>query len=100
VHVAPGLKGYLVDLADATRRHPNLALGASPRATLALLRAARARAAAGGRDFVTPDDVKALAQPVLAHRLALKPDAQLQGFDTAAVVDDVLRAVPVPGVAR
>ena len=100
VHVAPAVKGYLVDLADATRRHPLLSLGVSPRATLALLRVSRARAAANGRDFVTPDDVKALAQPVLSHRLALSPDAQLQGVDTATVVDDVLRAVPVPGLSR
>lgn len=100
VHVAPAVKGYLVDLADATRRHPSLSLGVSPRATLALQRVTRARAAANGRDYVTPDDVKALAQPVLAHRLALSPDAQLQGIDASTDVDDVLRAVPVPGVSR
>jgi MoxR-like ATPase len=100
VHVAPAVKGYLVDLADATRRHPSLSLGVSPRATLALQRVARARAAAQGRDYVTPDDVKALAQPVLAHRLALSPDAQLQGIDAGTVVDDVIGTVPVPGVSR
>ncbi len=69
VHVAPSLKAYLVDLADATRRHPQLALGMSPRATLSLQRVARARAAADGRAYVVPDDLKALAEPVLAHRL-------------------------------
>ena len=71
IHVAASLKGYIVDLAEATRRHPRLALGMSPRAALGLLRAARARAAVAGRDYVVPDDLKALALPVLEHRLAL-----------------------------
>ena len=79
VHVAPSLKGYIVDLAEATRRHPDLALGVSPRAALALQRAARAHAAASGRDYVVPDDLKALAAPVLEHRLALTPEAQIRG---------------------
>ncbi len=96
IHVAPALKGYLVDLADATRRHPNVALGMSPRATLALQRAARARAAAAGRTYVIPDDIKALADPVLSHRLALSSDAQLQGISAGKVVADVLGVVPVP----
>lgn len=96
VHVADAVKSYLVDLAEATRRHPHLQLGMSPRATLALQRAARARAAAAGRTYVIPDDVKALAGPVLCHRMSLAPEAQLQGIDTAAVVADVLTAVPVP----
>ena len=71
-------------------------LGMSPRATLSLLRASRARAAASGRNYVIPDDVKALAGPVLAHRFVLSPDAQLQGADARAVVQDVLASVPVP----
>ena len=71
VHVAPAIKEYLVDVADATRRHPYVWVGMSPRATLALQRVARARAAAAGRTYVSPDDLKALAQPVLAHRLQL-----------------------------
>jgi MoxR-like ATPase len=96
IHVAPALKHYLVDLADATRRHPNVALGMSPRATLALQRAARARAAAAGRTYIIPDDIKALADPVLSHRLMLSSDAQLQGINTGKVVADVLGAVPVP----
>jgi MoxR-like ATPase len=96
IHVAPALKGYLVDLAETTRRHPALALGMSPRATLAVQRAARARAAASGREYVVPDDIKALAQAVLAHRLVPTPEAAMQGVDTAEVVDDVLRHVPVP----
>jgi MoxR-like ATPase len=96
IHVAPALKSYLVDLAETTRRHPALSLGMSPRATLSLQRAARARAAASGRDFVVPDDVKALAQAVLAHRMVLTPEAAMQGVDTRDVVDDVLGHVPVP----
>jgi MoxR-like ATPase len=96
VHVAPALKGYLVDIAETTRRHPALALGMSPRATLSLQRASRARAAASGREYVVPDDIKALAQSVLAHRLVPTPEASMQGLDTSEVVDDVLRHVPVP----
>ena len=96
VHVAPGLKGYLVELANTSRRHPHLALGMSPRATLALQRVARARAAANGRSYVLPDDLKALAEPVLAHRLLVTPEAQLQGVTAADALNEVLRAVPVP----
>ncbi|HEX2698829.1 MAG TPA: MoxR family ATPase [Acidimicrobiales bacterium] len=96
VHVAPGLKGYLVDLAEATRRHPSLALGVSPRATLALQGAARARAASVGREYVVPDDVKVLAHPVLEHRLVLTPEATIGGASGADVLDQVLDTVPVP----
>jgi MoxR-like ATPase len=96
VHVAPSLKGYLVDLADATRRHPRLALGVSPRGTLSLLRATRALAASVGREFVLPDDLKALAGPVLEHRLVVTPEASMSGATQADILDDVLGAVPVP----
>jgi MoxR-like ATPase len=96
IHVAPALKAYLVDVADATRRHPHLALGMSPRATLSVQRVARARAAANGRNFVVPDDIKALAEPVLAHRLIVTPEAQLQGLSSATALGEVLAAVPVP----
>ena len=96
IHVAPALKGYLVDIAETSRRHPAVALGMSPRATLALQRAARARAAASGREYVVPDDIKVLAHAVLAHRLVPTPEASMQGLDTGEVVDDVLRHVPVP----
>jgi MoxR-like ATPase len=96
VHVAPALKSYLVELANASRRHPHLALGMSPRATLALQRVARARAAAQARSYVVPDDLKALAEPVLAHRLLVTPEAQLQGISAGDALDEVLRAVPVP----
>ena len=99
--MAPALKSYLVDLANASRRHPHLALGMSPRATLALQRVARARAAASGRTYVVPDDLKALAEPVLAHRLLVTPEAQLQGISAGDALTEVLRAVPVPaGKAR
>jgi MoxR-like ATPase len=97
VHVAPSLKAYLVDLAQATRRSTHLALGVSPRATLALQRVAKSRAAATGRAYVVPDDVKALAVPVLAHRLLVTPEAQLQGITPSDALGEVLRAVPVPG---
>ncbi len=97
VHVAPSLKAYLVDVAQATRRNNHLSLGVSPRATLALQRVAKARAAAQGRGYVIPDDVKALAVPVLAHRLLVTPEAQLQGVSPSEALDEVLRAVPVPG---
>ena len=96
VHVAPQLQGYLVDIATASRRHQDLSLGMSSRATLALQRVSRALAAAQGRDYVTADDVKALAHPVLDHRLVLNADASLRGITPFAVTDDILRSVPVP----
>jgi MoxR-like ATPase len=96
VHVAPALAAYLVALADASRRHPHVAVGMSPRATLALQRVARARAATLGRTFATPDDVKALAVPTIAHRLLLSPAARVAGVGAAAVVEDLLSSVPQP----
>jgi MoxR-like ATPase len=96
VHVATALKGYIVDLATATRHHPALSLGMSPRAALALQRAARALAASTGREYVVPDDIKYLAGPVLEHRLVLSPEGVVSGVDIADVVAEVLRTVPVP----
>ena len=96
VHLAPSLRGYIIDIAHATRRHPQLALGVSPRAALALQRSARARAASQGRDYVVPDDLKAMAGPVLEHRLVLSPEAQLQGLTQAEVLASALSSVPVP----
>ena len=96
VHLAPSLKGYIVDLAEATREHTSLALGMSPRASLAMQRVARARAASLGRDYVVPDDLKELAKPVLEHRLTLTPEAALAGSDAGEVLDDILARVPVP----
>jgi MoxR-like ATPase len=96
VHVAPALKSYLVDIADATRRHQGILLGMSPRATLSLLRACRARAASHGRTYAIPDDVKALAEPVLAHRITLSAQAHLAGATAASLLDHVFSTVPVP----
>jgi MoxR-like ATPase len=96
VHVASALKGYIVDLATATRNHPALSLGMSPRAALALQRASRALAASAGREYVIPDDIKYLASPVLEHRLVLSPEGVVTGVDIAEVVAEVLRSVPVP----
>jgi MoxR-like ATPase len=96
VHVATPIQHYIVELADATRRHPDLYLGASPRASIMLLRAGRAMAAAAGRDYVIPDDVKGLALPVLAHRLLVSPDAAMSGRTPAAVLTEILHEVPVP----
>jgi MoxR-like ATPase len=96
VHIAPSLKSYLVEVADATRKHPRLAMGMSPRAVLNMQRAARARAAAAARNYVVPDDIKALAEPVLAHRLVVTPEAQLAGMRPIDVLGEVLRSIPVP----
>lgn len=96
VHVAEPVQRYLVDLAVASRSHRDLALGMSPRATLALQRVSRALAAAQGRDYVTPDDVRALAHPALDHRLVLNADASLRGVRQRDVSDDILRSVPIP----
>ncbi len=96
VQIAPELRNYLIDLAEATRRHQAVALGLSPRGTLSLQRVARARAVAQGRIYVTDDDIKAIAPYVMAHRVLLRPEATLQGASALAIVQDVLRAVPVP----
>ena len=87
---------YIVALCRATRSHPDVDLGASPRACLALLRASRAAAGMDGRDHVTPDDVKTLAAHVLPHRLILRPEAELAGHDAADVVADVVDGLPAP----
>ena len=96
VHLAPELRAYLIDVAEATRRHPAISLGMSPRATLSLQRVSRARAASQGRAYVSDDDVKAVAAFVISHRLLLRPEAQLQGTTADAVVGDILQSIPVP----
>ncbi len=96
VHVAEPLERYLVALCRATRSHPEVELGASPRASLALLRAARAAAAVAGRDYAIPDDVKALAPHVLPHRLILRPEAQLAGHDPVGRDRRRVDGVPAP----
>jgi MoxR-like ATPase len=101
VHVAPGIRRYIVDVVEATRRHPDVYLGASPRASIMLLRAARAVAAAEVRDYVIPDDVKALALPVLTHRVIVTADAVMGGRTSQAVLEELVSevAVPVTGTA-
>ncbi len=96
VHLALTLQGYMVDLAEASRRHPALLLGLSPRATLQLSRATRARAASQGREYATPDDVKAVAEPVLSHRVMLRPDAMSRGVTGISVIRELVGSVPVP----
>lgn len=101
VHIHDDMRQYIVDLVTATRRpHPELILGASPRATLHFVRAARARAALDGRDFVVPDDIQALAGPVLAHRLVVHPEMALAGVPasetSARLVAEILARVPIP----
>ncbi len=96
VHLAVTLQGYMVDLAEASRRHPALLLGLSPRATLQLSRATRARAASQGREYATPDDVKAVAEPVLSHRVMLRPDAMSRGVTGTTVIREIVGSVPVP----
>jgi MoxR-like ATPase len=96
VQVSAEVATYIVDIARATRESPSLSLGVSPRGATALLRAARAWAWLQGRDFVTPDDVKALAHATLVHRLGLRPEAELEGVDVAKVLSAALGSVPVP----
>ena len=96
VHVSEPIGLYMVDLVAATRQSPRLQVGASPRGTLALLKLARARAAVAGRDFVTPEDVKAVAVPALAHRLTLRPELWVQRVRGDDVVREALQTVPTP----
>ncbi|MET7969636.1 MoxR family ATPase [Micromonospora sp. NPDC005305] len=96
VHVADAVKQYAIDLVTATREAPDLRLGASPRATLQLLRTARAVAALEGRDYVLPDDLQALAVPVLAHRIIPTADAQLARRTTDAIVAELVHRLPLP----
>jgi MoxR-like ATPase len=96
VGVADEVLGYVVDVCRATRQSPSLSLGASPRAATALLATSKAWAWLSGRDFVTPDDVKALARPTLRHRVSVRPEAELEGVTADGVLDGVLSAVPVP----
>ncbi|HEY3631081.1 MAG TPA: MoxR family ATPase [Jatrophihabitantaceae bacterium] len=96
VHVAEGIKAYAVDIAEATRRAGDVRLGASPRATLQLLRSAKAWAALDGRDYVIPDDLQSLTGPVLAHRLLLTADASIGGRSAEDVLGKVVATVPIP----
>src|ERR1035438_2574509 len=96
IRIEPELTTYILALARRTREWPTLLLGASPRAAVSLMRVAQAAAAFDGRDYLLPDDVKRAVQPVLRHRVMLKPEAELEGFDADRVLADVIAAVPVP----
>ena len=97
IFVAPELKSYMVEITRRTRDFPDVYLGASPRGSLTLFRTSQSRAAIFGREFVLPDDVKALAESALCHRIILGPAARLRDMDAAEVIDEVLNSVPVPG---
>ena len=97
IYVDDLVKQYIVALVEATRQHPSIFLGSSPRGSLALFRTAQARALLQGRDFVLPDDVKALAEPALAHRSLLSSAGQSPGRDGRALIAEILETVPVPG---
>ena len=97
VYVDALVKEYILALVEATRKHPDIYLGASPRGSLALYKTAQVRAAIQGRDYVIPDDIKALADPALAHRLIVSPAARLKNVDSRTVVDELIHSVAVPG---
>ena len=97
IYVAPGVKHYIVELTHHTREHADVYLGASPRGSLALYRTGQALAAIQGRDFVLPDDIKALLKPALSHRVILGPAARLRDLSSDQVLDEIMTVVPVPG---
>lgn len=99
IYVADEVKRYIIDLVTASRQHTDVYLGSSPRGSLALFRTAQARAAMAGRDYVIPDDVKALAEVTLAHRIIVGPAARIKDISSRAVVQDILAATPVPGAS-
>jgi MoxR-like ATPase len=97
VSVSQAVKTYIVDLVEGTRNHSDLLLGASPRSALFLQRLSRARAASQGREYVMPDDIKELAHPVLEHRMALRPEAQMRGESITTLIDEIIGRLRVPG---
>jgi MoxR-like ATPase len=97
IYVAPAVKRYIVELTHQTRKHEEVYLGASPRGSLALFRTGQARAALDGRDFVLPDDIKALVKPALSHRVILGPAARLRDLSGDQILDEIISRVPVPG---
>ena len=98
IYISPAIKRYIVELTRATRESSDIYLGASPRGSLGLFRAGQARAAISGRDFVLPDDIKALAEHVLAHRLVISPSARLKNISSDEMVSEILRSLPVVGI--
>ncbi|MAU11216.1 MAG: AAA family ATPase [Anaerolineaceae bacterium] len=99
VYVADEIKQYIISLVNATRQHPDIYLGSSPRGSLALFRTSQARAAMAGRDYVIPDDVKALAETTLAHRVIVGPSARIKDVSSRVIVQDILNNTPVPGAS-
>lgn len=99
VYVADEIKRYVIDLVNASRQHPDVYLGSSPRGSLALFRTSQARAAMAGRDFVLPDDVKALTEVSLAHRIIVGPAARIKDISSRTIVQDILASTPVPGAS-
>ena len=99
VYAADEIKRYIIELVNATRQHPDVYLGSSPRGSLALFRTAQARAAMAGRDYVIPDDVKALAEVALAHRIIVGPAARIKDISSRTIVQDILASIPVPGAS-
>ena len=97
IYISPALKRYIVEVAHQTREHPEVYLGASPRGSLALYRTSQALAAMAERDYVLPDDIKALIVPTLAHRVILGPGARLRDLSAQQVVEEIMHNVPVPG---
>ncbi|MBK8025972.1 MAG: MoxR family ATPase [Chloroflexi bacterium] len=99
VYVADEVKRYIIDIVNASRQHPDVYLGASPRGSLALFRCCQTRAAMAGREYVIPDDVKALAEVTLSHRIIIGPSARIRDISSRAIVQDILAATPVPGAS-
>jgi MoxR-like ATPase len=99
VYAADEIKRYIIELVNATRQHPDVYLGSSPRGSLALFRTSQARAAMAGRDYVIPDDVKALAEVALAHRIIVGPAARIKDISSRTIVQDILASTPVPGAS-
>lgn len=98
VHITPAIRRYIVNIIHETRNDSRVIVGASPRGSLALFKLSRAYAVVGGRDFVTPDDVKAIASPALTHRLILKPQVRIKGLSSEDVINEILEKVEVPTV--
>ena len=97
IYIDDSIKEYIVAVVGETRKHPDVYLGASPRGSLALYRTSQARAALLGRDYVIPDDIKALGKVTLAHRLIISPSARIKNIDPKAVIEEIISSVPVPG---
>lgn len=96
INIEPGVRKYILDVVRSTRDHPSIEIPAGPRASLALLEASRARAAIEGRDFVTPDDIKAVGSPVMTHRIVLTPEAEMEGIEITDIIDTIFGQIEVP----